>query len=210
MRISHRELEVCGRDPGAWVRARLAPAPGGPRQGYDSVLKFGLHRLHLGQSIEEARRHIEQIFARSERLRNGSRIEDVLDRLERYAEWLQRSGTAVADSMARIELGGFGLLELSGIVDRVDVTESGHRGVLLGRTDGDWQAELRMPLLQSALADRYGVPVEEVAVGVQQLDGSELALRTFMDGEVLRAEHDLRQLSERVQRMYTELRGRPG
>jgi hypothetical protein len=68
MRISHRELESCRRDPAGWVRAKLAPAAGGPRQGYDSVLKLGLHRLHLGHPLDVARQHVEQVFARSARV----------------------------------------------------------------------------------------------------------------------------------------------
>ncbi len=207
MRISHRELESCTRDPGGWVRAKLAPAAGGSRQGYDSVLKLGLHRLHLGQPLAEARRHIEQIFARSARLRRASRIEDVLDRLERYADWLLVSGTAVAESRARISLEGFGFLELGGIVDRVDLTAGGPRGVLLGPADADWDSQFRMPLLQLTLADRYGVPLQEVAVGVQQLDGGGLAQRTFTDEEVRRADEGLRRLSQRLQELHTQLRG---
>jgi len=207
MRISHRELESCTRDPAGWVRAKVAPAAGGPRQGYDTVLKLGLHRLHLGQPLDVARQHVEQIFARSARLRKASRIEDALDRFEHYAEWLRDSGTAVAESRARIAFEGFGFLELGGTVDRVDFTESGPRGVLLGRADADWDSQLRMPLLQLALADRYGVPVQEVAVGVQQLDGRGLAQRTFADEEVRKADEGLRRLSKRLQELHAQLRG---
>ena len=83
---------------------------------------------------------------------------------------------------------------LTGEVDRVELVEGGYRGVLLGPSAPRWQDELRMPLLQKALAVRYEKPPVSFTIGVQELDASGLQEARFTDQRIAAAEKRLVEL----------------
>src|SRR5579862_2838172 len=99
--------------------------------------------------------------------------------LDSYINWHQTYGNITADDRVRISLDVQGYLALSGEVSRVDITSEGYRGILLDVPPRGWQDQLRMPLLQRALARLYGRPLNEVSIGVQDLDGSGMAITRF-------------------------------
>jgi hypothetical protein len=83
-----------------------------------------------------------------------------------------------------------GLLPLGGSIDRIDVIlnpEQQMQGFFLGRHSGNWRRELRMPLVQHALATFLHWPLEEVAVGVQLIDGGEPEVQQYSGVEVSEA-----------------------
>ena len=132
---------------------------------------------------------MERMMIRN-KLRNVSRVENVFERFEVYAAWLSSSAPDVVEIGARLAM-PIGSVILAGVIDRVDLVKAGFRGVLMGPYEADWKTELRMPLIQKALAVRYERPSEQFAVGVQALDGTGLLEVRFDEGSIRRAEKRL-------------------
>jgi hypothetical protein len=87
---------------------------------------------------------------------------------------------------------------LSGIISRVDVTSDGYQGVLFGENQTNWKSQLRMPLIQKALADKYVRPVQDISVGVQAIDDLTLYVVTFSLRQIRQAEEAFMDLGERI------------
>lgn len=185
MKVSHRELTELERNPEAWALRRRSAAARRFSVGYDKVLSLGIRAFERHGSAPEARQHMQRILLRNE-LKKSQKIEDLMDRFERYVGWRTSSGLSVMETAARLKC-EIGPVTLTGEVDRVELVDQGYRGVLLGKSTADWQNELRMPLLQKALASRYEKPVESFAVGVQELDASGLQEIRFDAGQIEKA-----------------------
>ena len=86
----------------------------------------------------------------------------------------------VADHRVRLNLPLDGEVVLGGEISRIDMIPTGYRAVLLmARAPARWKQELRMPLIQLAVANRYDRPAADVRVAVQLLDGSGLDESAF-------------------------------
>ncbi len=108
----------------------------------------------------------------------------------------------VADSKVRINLDVGGFLVLGGEISRLDITDPGYRAVILGDIPAGWRQHLRLPLIQRAVAMKYGRPVLEIAVAMQNLDGTGLDSLSFSESETSQAEHELRALGESVRGLF--------
>src|SRR5262249_11274454 len=91
------------------------------------------------------------------------------------------------------------LLELRGSVHRLDVLPNGYRAILLGNYQPNWKNQLRMPLLQRAVARKFGRPADKVTMGVQYLDGTSLVEHQFSQRDVTNAENEFKNLSGAVE-----------
>lgn len=163
--------------------------------GYDQAVRLAIYHFHKTGLPDEARRYLVDLFARS-RLSNTVRLDTSEANLDAYLQWHSESGAITADHKVRILLDLGGYLQLSGEVARIDIIESGYRAVLLGATDQQFREQLRMPLLQRAIATTYVRPVELIGVGMQALDGSGLAIRCFSPRQIRAAEAEFTQLGE--------------
>src|SRR5437016_4876990 len=156
MKISHGELEACLRDPNAWVGEKRAWRQRFFALGYDQVLLLGIYRFHSRGVTLEGEEWIEALFQKhSGRLTAESRREGVRERYRRYVDWVVREGVTVVER--RIILNGDvqEFLTLGGFLHRVDATPTGVRGVILADYRPVWRSELRIPLIQIAIANRY-------------------------------------------------------
>jgi len=198
MKISHRELEDCRRSPTRWWQGRQSVS-GFPTFGYRQALVNAIHRYHRTNSARAARAHLRQMIDRN--FTDDKRIADLEAGFESYVRWHRRSGIIVADSNIRLSYSIGGFLDLGGLISRLDVTDIGYRAVILGAGGSNWRNELRMPLIQSAIAFKYGRPVEEVAVGVQEPDGSALEDETYALAQIASARQEFQRLGEGVRRL---------
>lgn len=198
MKISHRELEDCRRSPKRWWQDRQS-ASGFRTFGYGQALLNAIHRYHRMDSVRVARSHLRQMINRN--LTNEKRIDDLEADFESYIRWHRRSGIIVADSNIRLSYSIGGFLDLGGLISRLDITDLGYRAVILGVVRSNWRNELRMPLIQSAIAFKYGRPVEEVAVGVQEANGSGLEDEIYTSAQIVSARQEFQRLGEGVQRL---------
>jgi hypothetical protein len=197
MRIRHGALEDCRRDVRAWV---VQHAAGGTfaRGGYDMGILAGIYRFHRDGEPAPARRHIEEFLA-NRRLRNPQRIERALQDFDGYVHWsLSQRNATVADHRVRLNLSLGDDVVLGGEISRIDLTDNGYRAVLLKAAPPGWQTELRMPLIQRALATDYQRPEHEISIGFQNLDGGALDVVTYDRKAVETAAAEARDLAARV------------
>jgi hypothetical protein len=164
--------------------------------GYGQALLNAIHRYHRTDSARVARSHLRQMIDRN--FTNEKRIDDLEADFESYIRWHRRSGIIVAESNIRLlySIGGF--LDLSGLISRLDITKIGYRAIVLGARRANWRTELRMPLIQSAIALKYGRPVDEVAVGVQDPDGTTLEEEVYTSEQITGAQQEFQRLGEGV------------
>jgi hypothetical protein len=204
MKISHGALEECVRDPNRWLTAQQSGQQRFYSLGYDQILLFGIYRFHRTRSEQVGAAWIDALFQRhAERLTTEFRREGVREQYRSYAEWCLN--TAVPAIEPRVVLNGDfrQFLTLGGLLHRVDATPTGVRGVILGDYRATWRSELRMPLIQIALAARYGLDRAAVVVGVQRLDGSDLRETTFDRRRLAQAQREFRTISEYVRQRWT-------
>ena len=166
--------------------------------GYNRALLLSIYNYHRTRQASIARQYLHEIIQRHE-FKDLARIGDVEIAFEAYVLWCETENLAVADSHILIRFGS-GFLTLVGEVSRVDVTAEYYRAVLLGPFTPDWQRQLRMPLIQKAVSEKFARPIEEVAVAVQQLDGSNLQVRSYSKALLTRSERRFVQLSQQMQR----------
>lgn len=199
MKISHTQLNNCLLQPRQWLRDIASPKTGF-KMSYKRVLKYAIGKYHKTTSPLDARHHLKLLIAKHN-LKTQERIDEVEVALDLYMKWHQDSEISTADSNTPILLDVGGYLELSGLVSRVDVTDSGYQGILLGTKDARWKDQLRMPLIQKALAEKYVRPVQDVMVGIQAIDGSSLEVVTFSPSQIREAEREFKDLGERIKAM---------
>lgn len=198
MKISHRELEECRRSPRVWWQGRQSA--GAFRSfGYGQALLNAIHRYHRTGSARAARLHLRGMIDRN--FTDEKRINDLEAALESYIRWHRRSGIIVADSNIRLSYSPRGFLDLGGLISRLDITDTGYRAIILGAGRAHWRNELRMPLIQSAIALKYGRPVDEVAVGVQKPDGRAMKEQIYTSSQIASARQEFRRLGEMVRQL---------
>ena len=191
------ELEFCSQDVVGWVRSKLSPAGGGPRLGYAGAVKLAIYFFHKSGNETGARAHLRDLLAR---FQGSSQKAAAVQEFESYLRWYTGQRPIVASHRVRLEFSlGSGII-LGGEVSRVDVdvTSSGYRAIQLGTPRAGWRSELRMPLIQLGIADKYQREAAEVRVGFQNLDGSNLSLVSFSEPELQAAERSARAVAERV------------
>lgn len=198
MRISHTQLESCLANPRAWYRSSIAAESHPYLMGYERVLRLSIFHFHHTSDVA-ARDYLARMIRRHS-LKNVGRISEIEIRLDRYIKWATKERLKVADTKVNIAY-ELGFLELRGEIGRVDVTDSGYRAVLLGKVPQDWEKQLRMPLLQVAVAQMYARPREKTEVGVQELDASNLAVRLYSDMEIQRTQRKFMALGRIVRRI---------
>jgi len=153
--------------------------------GYERVLRLSIFHFH--KSSGPAARDYMAEKIRKHNLRNVGRINEIEISLDRYLRWATGERLKVADTKVNLAH-QMGFLELRGEIGRVDVTSTGYRAVLLGKVPDGWEQQLRMPLIQVAVALMYGRPQDKTEVGFQELDASNLATRIYSERQIQRAQ----------------------
>jgi hypothetical protein len=198
MRISHTELETCLGNPPNWYVAVRTASSHGYKMGYERSLRLTIFHYHK-TSAAEARQYLDKMV-KKHNFKNAARVTEIENGLESYIHWAESESLKVADTRIKITL-PVGFLELRGEVGRVDVTAAGYRAVLLSQPPPDWQQQLRMPLIQAAIGAMYGRPPDKIAVGFQELDGSNLETVVYGRRQISAAEQRFRLLGETVRRL---------
>jgi len=197
MRISHTQLETCLANPRTWYRASLAGESHPFNMGYDKILRLSIFHFHKS-SGSFARAYMSG-KVREHNLRNASRVSEIEISLDRYIRWATRERLRVADTKVNIAY-PIGFLELRGEISRVDVTSTGYRAVLLGNVPVDWEQQLRLPLIQAAVASMYSRPQDQTEVGFQELNATNLATKIYSEREIQMAQRKFMALGRIVRR----------
>lgn len=185
MRISHTELETCRGNPKQWVAAKLSSG-GGFSYGYNQAVKDAIYTFHRSNQPREGSKFL---FEKLKKFKNTARKAQCEADLTGYLKWALDSKTIVAHCKIRLDL----LLErsvvLGGEISRVDIVpeDDTYRAVILGDRPRDWRDELRFPLIQQEIGAKFHRPVEQVHVGFQNLDGSDLVTVRYAKRQILEA-----------------------
>jgi hypothetical protein len=156
-RIPLSDLDQAARDPSGY-RARMgAGSRGGFRSGYFNVLRNAIRRFHdAGEDEAQARDYLENGLTR---FNDASKRSETMHQFDWYVEENHtRRGWVTSETMGRVvvELPPWAPADLvcSGEVTRIDIVPSGRLAGWLFRNDDvqGWHRELRMPLIQGALA----------------------------------------------------------
>jgi hypothetical protein len=208
MKISHVELEKCVLNPRSWVAQRISPPPGGPRTGYDGATKLAIYKFHGTASGSQAQHHLSQLLSRL-RLTNTILTNRAMANLDSYIEWCVRHSPVVSGWKLRLDYDLGNNFALGGEISRIDVDigSGGYRGVLLGNRPTDWRRQLRVPLIQRALAAKLQRPESEISVGFQNIDGTQLELISFPRVVLNEAEDRTRRLTSILSNEWRRQKG---
>lgn len=203
-RLPLGDLEEASADP-AKYRARLLGAPrqgGGPT--HFNALRDAIFRFHrLGESFTEIERYLEE---RLSRFRDPSRREETLNQFRWYVEEytsLMYSGWITFRTRLNVALPlpsrAPADLICSGQIARADIAPSGYAAwMFLSGDAGAWHQELRMPLIQEALAREMNAETDDVIVGVYAFRERSVQRRRFSAGEISSARASFEELLRRL------------
>lgn len=200
IRISHTEFSSAQQDFPRWWRAKQTPTTSGRMLGYAQVVKLSIYKFHKEQGNRaSALAHFDRLV--TGRLTNAQKIFRARLQLESYVDWYARSAVIVADQRVRLSLSLGADVVFGGEISRLDVSGNRYRAVLLSpAAPRNWQSETRIPLIQLAIARKYERDDQDVAVGVQLLDGTGLAEVTFGFDELATALATANRIADRVRR----------
>jgi len=199
VRISHTELEVCRANPKQWAASRLQAGKSVFSYGYNQALKSAIYTFHDSNDPREGTKYL---FEKLIRFRNSTRKAECESALKSYLKWAQSSGIIVAHWRVRLNL----LLEwdvvLGGEISRVDVVPESdtYQAIILGDRPRDWKDELRFPLIQHEMAAQYHRPVNQMRVGYQNVDGSELLTVQYRKKEIEDALEEATEIAKIVEK----------
>lgn len=203
MRISHLQLAQCQSNLTEWVSNKVNQEKQFYRIGYERCLREEIYRFHRHRDAKTARQYLRERFLKLN-LKNNSRIQETLTRLNAYMNWFQSKRITTIDSRVRLNFSlGHGLI-LGGLISRVDMTTKGYRAILLEEIPHRWKEELRMPLIQRSLARSYVRPEDEFEIGIQELDASDLAVTSYSKTDIDHAEKIGQQLAKEVANELTK------
>lgn len=200
MKITHKQLESCRRDPGGWVSTQVSVSPFFNR-GYDACLRDAIFQFHRKKQANLSRDYLESGMSRAG-FNNFDRIESTLRKLDSYIEWIDIAGVTVLEHRFLLNLDLGSDASLRGLIGRIDLTNDGYRAILFEERTPTWDQELRMPLIQLGVASAYGRPANEMSVGLQELDSSNLLVCRFDGEELAIAEAVAQDLAAQVARQF--------
>lgn len=195
-RIPLGELEEASRNPGAYRHKLDHPVEKRMGETYINALRQTIFRFHDTNDYQEAHSYLVNRLANS-RLRSAIQKAATIDQFEWYVEDYTTRAWPLFQTQLRLRIPlsrGPADLVCSGEIARLDVVPAGgYAGWLFSSTfNPDWPAELRMPLIQGALAENVlGVPVDEVQVGIYGFKAHRTDLHQFSSTEIQHARTSL-------------------
>jgi hypothetical protein len=201
-RLPLRELEEASTDPVGYRTKLYGP----PRQAQGSIyfnaLRNAIFNFHKPRwTAAQAESYLEDRLAGAS---NEARKAETLDQFRWYLE--QHTALGWPKALTRLNL-SISLppqaptdLSLPGQVARVDfVPSGGYAGWLFvsGNARG-WRLELRMPLIQEALAQKMSVTTDEIIVGVYAFQSRSVEHTSYSAAEVRAARSSLEWVLQRL------------
>src|SRR5271157_2728304 len=94
MKISHRDLEACNKNPAQWFASATTATTHGYKMGYERVLRLCVVSYHK-TSAKEARAHMSDLV-KKHHFKNAEKVRLIEDSLESYIAWASREKPKVA------------------------------------------------------------------------------------------------------------------
>jgi hypothetical protein len=197
-RLPLGDIEEALRDPRAYRQKLDTPEVSYFGPSYMNAQRFAIFHYHKVQDRQATLWYFAQMLDRWG-LTNPSRRGLAEEQLEWYFE-AYRSGnlrTFRTQHRVAIDLAArFGnRITCSGEITRLDLAASGYAAWLLSANVPDgWMQELRIPLLQGAVAKSLDAATAEVSIGIIALAEQRMVYHTFDSADISRAERDLTRL----------------
>ncbi|WP_158822455.1 hypothetical protein [Granulicella sp. S156] len=166
-------------------------------------MNLAISAFHSTNNIGTAKAKVDGYVAKN--FKDAKRIADLYGYLDEYAKWFATSGIISADSNVLLAYPLTSNWQLGGLISRVDYLQSGYRAVLFEGIAPGWEDQLRMPLIQTAIAVRYGRPATEVKVGFQELDGNTLTDTRYNIAQRSSAEDEFKKIGAQVWKLLPNL-----
>ena len=200
MRITHKQLETCRKDPIGWVADNISSQGSSIfLRNFDQCLEQAVFQFHKTRQADLSKVYLENRM-KSAKFSDVEIFEDTRMKLNSYIAWFVNSGVTVAGGRFLLSMDLGSDITLGGFIGRIDLTQNGYRAILLENIMPAWDEDLRMPLIQIGIAKAFGRPINEVSVGIQELDASNLVVCCFKPEELATASHVAQYLSNQISR----------
>lgn len=159
------------------------------------ALHLSIYEYHRrGESVNLALIYLEDLYHR--RFKNEKYLTELEDQVEDYASEFRRHGNSVVEFKTNVSINIESGLQITGEIPRLDLVPQGGYEVLLFPTSTDnWTQELRYPLLQAHFSKKLGAPVEEMSVGIYDVDRARYETTRFTTDEIAAAHEELREIA---------------
>ncbi len=200
MKVPHGQIESCRADPVSWVRRRLGLSGDGifATRGFNAGLRDAICEYHRVGSPSAAHEALSKYIGA---FKDENRKQENHDRLDNYIFWHKSAGIIVAHTRIRLVHPMGNDVLLGGDITRLDMDPLTGRyaAVLLTDSLPFDNDELRWPLIQLAIARQFARDADLISVGVQDLAGGQIGLRSFSASVLALAEAEAQELSSEIQ-----------
>jgi hypothetical protein len=198
VKVGLSELESARANPTGFARRRIEGSTGRPSLSRIRTVHLAAWRFHKGVRQDEVLEQFESMFRR-----NFTRLEmlpGLSDQLDHYMRGFAASGTTVIEApVRRVQIPMPEGSIITGELSRLDLADHGRYAawVFLEAPHG-WREELRMPLLQAAIADRLGVDPSAVSIGTYSFSLRLYDTAVFSRQQIRQAQLEASQLVRRL------------
>lgn len=183
MRLSIGDLELVRADLAAY-RRRAEEEEHGFTFGYAQALEAAVSAYHRhNQRLDLATQHLHRLAFEHE-FKNQRKLADAEHQLAVYADAFSTTGNECIGRLDQFVAEMAPGLEISGRINRYDLTPDGYAVWLFIHKPRQWQKDLRMPLLQWVYSDILLAPSSEVAVGVYDFPSGAYASLVYSDQQI--------------------------
>jgi hypothetical protein len=191
MRLALGAIEDALANPAAFRARADAGDGGGFGYTYASALRNAIYRYHSTRDRDVAVKYLEESIRNSKTLKSAQRRAETVDQLDWYIEMHAALGWPTFDTRVRLSIPvpsrAAESLTCTGEVGRIDMVPTGGYAAWLfaSSVSPAWRDELRMPLLQGAVADvTLAVPTNEIQVGIYNFATRQVLSTTFTDSAI--------------------------
>ena len=186
MKVTLSNLEEARRNPAAYKHKLLAAEKPFIRTGYNALLQATILQYHRESlTADQARERMTHKY--HQRFTTPKGLEEITrcfgEYLDEYAA--QNNLATITHQRLRLQLPAdiAPSFEVTGKLPRLDTTSDGYAAWLFSKSHAEWQQELRMPLIQAAVAADLGTDMDEVTVGVYCFEDGRHTAHQFTEAD---------------------------
>lgn len=197
LKISLTGLEEVRRDPIVYKSKRDSGYERQGRYSYFAVLKNTIHAYHKSSKVQVGMDYLE---TKLEKFKNPGKCQKTVDDFHWYVTEFQKLGWPAVKTQINITVPlttqYWDSYKITGQINRIDINPNGGYAAWLFRNDdaSGWKNELRMPIIQNAIAIELGVDPSMTSVGVYTFTDHNSQIHCFTDNEVEAAHYELESL----------------
>lgn len=196
-KISLTELEEVRRDPKGFKKNKDDGTTFRGNKSVFQTLKRSIYEYHKNTDPVAAMSYLEEGL---ESFKNRAPCKKAVEDLQWYIAEHQKRGWATILRKYNITIPlsthYFDSLKITGEISRIDMHPNGAYAAWLFSkgSSGNWQNELRMPIIQNAVGVDLAAAPEQVHVGVYFFEDHIVDIHCFSNSEIRRAHLELEDL----------------